>query len=161
MKKRNIILIFIGLLIAGLGIYAFSPLLYDTKVSESLKEIQMPMADATNLNQEAQDEIKTLKEGIFTGLKGHDAKGTVKILEIDGKKYLRLEDNFEVTNGPDLYVYLGKDGRYNPKAEIARLKGNVGGQNYEIPASVDLNDNNEVWIWCKAFSVEFARAILK
>ena len=71
-----------------------------------------------------------------------------------------IEDNFNVANGPDLYVGLGKDGEYKKGTEIARLKGNIGSQNYEVSADINLEDYNEVWIWCRAFSVGFAKASL-
>jgi hypothetical protein len=105
--------------------------------------------------------IDTLGQGDFIGIAGHNAKGTAKLIKTDGNYFVRLEDNFEVTNGPDLYVYLGKDNKYDSTTEIGRLKGNIGGQNYEIPEGIDSSQYTEVWIWCKAFSVEFAKAELK
>ena len=44
--------------------------------------------------------------------------------------------------------------------EIAPLKGNIGDQNYELPASVNLERFRAVTIWCKRFSVNFATAPL-
>ncbi|MDP2651294.1 MAG: DM13 domain-containing protein, partial [bacterium] len=43
---------------------------------------------------------------------------------------------------------------------VAKLKGNIGSQNYELPPEINLEDYNEVWIWCRAFSVGFAKAVL-
>ena len=40
------------------------------------------------------------------------------------------------------------------------LKGNIGGQNYEVPAGIDPLLYNEIWVWCRAFSVPFAKAVL-
>jgi len=45
--------------------------------------------------------------------------------------------------------------------EIARLKGNKGDQNYEIPADIDLSMHRTVCIWCNRFSVNFTSAPLK
>jgi len=133
--------------------YAFSPLLYDKQVSEDIAEINTP-------TKETETGIEIVGEGSFIGLEGHNAKGTTKLLKADEKYFVRLEDDFEVTNGPDLFVFLGKDGKYDPSAEVGRLKGNVGGQNYNIPDNIDIGKYNEVWIWCKAFSVDFAKAPL-
>ncbi len=94
--------------------------------------------------------------GSFEGLENHKASGKATVISINATDYIRLEDDFLVTNGPDLYVGLGKDGTYG--TEVARLKGNIGGQNYQIPKNLDLNQYNEVWIWCKAFSVPFGKA---
>jgi hypothetical protein len=44
--------------------------------------------------------------------------------------------------------------------ELGPLKGNIGDQNYELPASVDLERYRAVTIWCKRFSVNFATAPL-
>lgn len=94
--------------------------------------------------------------GTFEGLDNHNASGKATVISINATNYIRLEDDFAVTNGPDLYVGLGKNGTYG--TEVARLKGNIGGQNYQVPDTIDLNQYNEVWIWCKRFSVPFGKA---
>jgi hypothetical protein len=40
------------------------------------------------------------------------------------------------------------------------LKGNIGDQNYELPANADLAKYRAVTIWCKRFSVNFGTAPL-
>jgi hypothetical protein len=44
--------------------------------------------------------------------------------------------------------------------EVGALKGNIGDQNYELPANTDLNKYRAVTIWCKRFSVNFGTAPL-
>jgi hypothetical protein len=44
--------------------------------------------------------------------------------------------------------------------ELEPLKGDVGEQNYEIPADVDLTGYGSVVIYCKPFHVLFAVASL-
>jgi len=90
----------------------------------------------------------------------HKAVGIAKVINIaDGRTFLRLE-NLKITNGPDLYVYLsvGKDAL--DIVNLGRLKGNIGNQNYEIPAGTDLSKYNTALIWCKAFSTLFGSAKL-
>lgn len=90
----------------------------------------------------------------------HKAEGIAKVINLaDGRTFLRLE-NLKTTNGPDLYVYLsvGKDA--SDIVNLGRLKGNIGNQNYEIPAGTDLSKYNTVLIWCKAFSTLFGSAKL-
>lgn len=106
-----------------------------------------------------QPSIETVSAGQFTGQDQHNAGGTAKLLAIDGSYFIRFEDDFSVTNGPDLFVGFGKDGEYT--TQLAPLKGNVGSQNYEVPAGIDAAAFNEVWVWCRAFSVPFARAVLE
>lgn len=90
----------------------------------------------------------------------HKAEGVAKVITpIDGKTFLRLE-NLEATNGPDLYVYLSTGKDVSDIVNLGRLKGNIGNQNYEIPAGTDLAKYDTVLIWCKAFSTLFGSAKL-
>ncbi len=96
----------------------------------------------------------------------HRGNGRASIYHLkDGSQLLRLED-FTVTNGPDLRVLLA--GHPDPSTrgeldaqgyvELGRLKGNVGNQNYDVPASVDLVAQMSVVICCKPFHVVFSVA---
>lgn len=76
-----------------------------------------------------------------------------------GSDVLRLE-NFESTNGPDLYVYLDTDDKASDFVNLDTLKANNGNQNYDIPKDTDLTKYNNVLIWCKSFSVLFGSADL-
>jgi hypothetical protein len=98
----------------------------------------------------------------------HQTQGKAILVRIpDGRRFIRFED-FRVTNGPDLYVYLS--GHPSPRTatqlhegaafEVARLKGNIGSQNYELPADLDLSKFKSVAIYCKRFSVMFGSAQL-
>ena len=96
----------------------------------------------------------------------HQGSGTATIYELeDGSHLLRLED-FEVTNGPDLHVYLVPAA--NPTGddivdyvELGEgLKGNIGNQNYEIPADADPAGFGSVVIYCQPFHVIFSFANL-
>jgi hypothetical protein len=98
----------------------------------------------------------------------HETKGTATVFQLaDGKKTLRLTD-FATSNGPDVHVYLvatndAKDNDTVTKADvidIGTLKGNIGDQNYELPANADLVKFRAVTIWCKRFSVNFGTAPL-
>ncbi|HJU78050.1 MAG TPA: DM13 domain-containing protein [Nitrososphaeraceae archaeon] len=90
----------------------------------------------------------------------HKAEGIAKVIDLtDGRTFLRLE-NLKTTNGPDLYVYLSTGKDVSEIVDLGRLKGNIGNQNYEIPAGTDLSKFNTVLIWCKAFSTLFGSAQL-
>jgi RecA-family ATPase len=90
----------------------------------------------------------------------HMVEGVAKVIDLaDGRTFLRLE-NLKATNGPDLYVYLSADKDASDIVNLGRLKGNIGNQNYEIPAGTDLSKYNTVLIWCKAFSTLFGSAKL-
>ena len=90
----------------------------------------------------------------------HMASGQVKVLQIpDGTQILRFE-NLDVTNGPDLYVYLATDTTAKDFVSLGRLKGNMGNQNYLIPENTDFEKYNTVLIWCQAFSTLFGSSKL-
>ena len=110
---------------------------------------------------------KVLAKGEF-----HNAdkagKGTAAVYQLaNGKRVLRLSD-FRTDNGPDLYVRLiaaadAKDTASVAKkeyVELAKLKGNKGNQNYELPDKADLGKYRVVSIWCNRFTVNFAAAPL-
>jgi hypothetical protein len=144
------------LIVASLGAwYAFRPerLFINQKVNE-----QFPTASAAS-NQVASGQFHNA---------AHDTKGMATVFQLaDGKKTLRLT-NFETSNGPDVHVYLvaaqdAKDNDTVTKAgfvDLGSLKGNIGDQNYELPASADLAKYHAVTIWCKRFSVNFGTAPL-
>lgn len=135
--------------------YAFRPerLFINQTVNE-----QFPTASAAN------DKLASGK--FHSG--AHETKGTATVFQLaDGKKTLRLTD-FATSNGPDVHVYLvaaddAKDDDTVTKAgfiDVGSLKGNIGDQNYELPADTDLAKYRAVTIWCKRFSVNFGTAPL-
>lgn len=97
----------------------------------------------------------------------HETTGTVELLQTaDGARILRLVD-LATSNGPDVKVYLSAaepgsaDGAVEDEyVSLGALKGNVGSQNYEIPADVDLARYRSVVLWCDRFSVGFGSAPL-
>src|SRR3989344_8023400 len=123
MKKT---LIVIGVIIAlVIAYWLISPLFINKRVSE-----EFPMQDT----QAASEKILA---GSFVGFdKIHYGSGDVSVIKTDEGYIIRFEDNFDVANGPDLYVGFGKDGEYVKGSGIGRLKGNIGSQNYELPAGV-------------------------
>ncbi len=148
---KKLIIGIVVVLVLGFGYWTISPLFVDKRVSEEF-----------NLTAESEGVQPVLAlRGLFTGFDTvHTGTGNVSVIQVGEKYIIRLEENFAVANGPDLYVGLGKDGAYVKGTEVGKLKGNLGSQNYEVPAGVNLLDYNEVWIWCRAFSVGFAKAKL-
>ena len=74
--------------------------------------------------------------------------------------------SFEVDNGPDLRVYLvagaaRDESEVKDFKDLGALKGNRGDQQYKLPRGLDLDRYSTVVIWCRAFSVNFARAALR
>ena len=111
----------------------------------------------------------TIVSGAFTDIDDlHQGSGTATIYALeDGSRVLRFE-NFEVTNGPNLHVLLTPATDVSSRddldaagyVDLGPLKGNVGSQNYEIPADLDLADFGSVVIYCVPFHVVFSVATL-
>ena len=56
----------------------------------------------------------------------------------------------------------GAEGAFDDTfVNLGRLKGNVGDQNYEIPAGTDLGGLTTVVIWCDRFNSAFGAADLE
>lgn len=106
-----------------------------------------------------------LGRGSFEAL-AHPASGVATTIRRgSGGDVLTLTD-FEVSNGPDLRVYLvagpaRDESEVDDYRDLGELKGNRGDQQYELSSGVDLERYTTVVVWCRAFSVAFARAPLK
>lgn len=99
----------------------------------------------------------------------HDTAGAVSVYKLDdGSSVLRLSD-FHTSNGPDVHVYLTSAPKVKSNGDVTggkyldlgSLKGNIGNQNYAIPAGTDLKQFKSVSIWCARFHVNFGAAQLK
>ena len=160
--NRRTILIITAFVVVVAGWYLFRPerLFVNARVNEGLPEGLIANRSATALPA-------TLADGRFHD-GAHKTTGTATIHQLsDGKRVLRLT-NFETSNGPDVRVYLvaADDAIDNDTVtragfvELGSLKGNIGDQNYDLPADTDISKYRAVTIWCKRFSVNFGTAPL-
>lgn len=185
MKRRN--LITLGIIIAivitiPVGWYLLSPLWINVEVQEELPVAATPVvveatkAMETAMAEPIQNEMEepmpaadmtVLAQGDFYPI-AHASEGQATIYQLaDGSNILRLQE-FSVDNGPDLHVYLvpvdpvpDTVGSEIPGYfDLGKLKGNIGDQNYELPADLDLSQYKSVVIWCQPFRVPFSAAPL-
>jgi hypothetical protein len=127
-----------------------------------------------NVSEAAPAGLSSEPEALHTGkLEGkiHLTGGRATVYKTaDGKQYLRLSD-FTTSNGPDVHVLLARaedkaldaeivKGEFD-SVELGTLKGNQGDQNYDLPASVDLNKYQAVAIYCERFHAIFGVAKLE
>jgi len=174
MKKALIIVAVMAAL--GAAWYAFRPerLFVNQTVDEALPTSAMassaPAAPAMTDNDYAAanvSEPRELASGMFHS-GSHETAGSATIHALaDGRRILRLS-GFHTSNGPDVQVLLVAADDVTDNATVAKagfvmvgaLKGNVGDQNYELPAGVDLAKHRAVTIWCRRFGVNFGTAPL-
>lgn len=182
------LVVLFGVLALLVGWYLASPLVVNQTVEEQFPlsanaavpgdmtraQVEQEMAAATKTNKEMRETLPSdvgapilLLEGRFQGADSfHQGEGIAEVYRLaDGSRILRLED-FKVTNGPDLFVILTKHPNPKGKAdvrergyeEVAKLKGNIGSQNYPLPQDLDLAQYQAVVIYCKPFHVVFSVA---
>ena len=161
-----------GVVLAAGAWWAFRPelLFVDARVDEAFPaatgSVAAKSSGAASMPS-APAGAKVLSSGRFTGY-AHETDGTATVYEVDGKRVLRLSD-FRTSNGPDVKITLvaaadAKDDATVKNAgyvNIAPMKGNVGDQNYELPADLDLSKYRTVVIWCERFAVNFGAAPLR
>lgn len=116
------------------------------------------------LEEQSAIEPELVLTGEWRGI-DHAADGEVSVYRQSDRHVLRFEDSTDIQNGPDLKVWFLAASDYEggaPQAylDLGPIKGNVGGQNYELPAEFDPQVHRAVLIWCERFSVPFAVASL-
>lgn len=123
-----------------------------------IRTVSEEMDDSMQKDSSEQTSPKIVSTGNFKGLAGHNAKGIAKIIQGNDMTFLRFE-NFEVTNGPDLRVYITSGGDVKNGIHLEKLKGSRGDQNYVLN-DIDLGVYDTVVIYCQPFGVYFAEATL-
>lgn len=156
-----------GVAIIAVGWAAFRPelLFVDARADEALPSTAVV---TPGKSKPAVVAPAVLAEGKFHAV-AHEGEGAATIHRLDdGRRVLRFT-GFKTSNGPALKVYLvaaddAADNDTVTKAgfvDLGSLKGNLGDQNYEIPADVDLSKYRAATVWCARFKVNFATAPLK
>ncbi len=137
------------------------------------QQVEETMMKASEVDQSAAEAMPgdaaaaaILASGSFVDADSfHRGEGTATVYRVGQQVILRLE-NFKVTNGPALHVILTKHPAPRTRAEVqegyvevAKLKGNIGSQNYMLPAN--FGDFRAVVIYCKPFHVVFSTATIE
>ena len=190
-RNAFIVLAIIAIPIIAVAWWLLEPLFRDDVVSEDFpmsataempvgmtqseaEDIMQGMAKINMTQKEdmmgAMDEAAVLASGEFRdGDSFHKGSGDVALYKLAGGDHVLRFENLDVTNGPDLRVLLSPHADPMSKSELndagfellAKLKGNKGDQNYEIPADIDVESVNSVIIYCYPFKVIFSVAPLE
>ncbi|MEP5760455.1 MAG: DM13 domain-containing protein [Litoreibacter sp.] len=100
-------------------------------------------------------------KGSFTGASDHITTGGVQIVKTaDGGAVVILDSDFSLDGAPDPRVGFGKDGVFDGATDLGALEKISGLQIYVVPASVNTDDFNEIYIWCLKFGVPLGVAEL-
>ena len=177
-RKKAIWLSVAGVLlvVVVVGLLLFQPwlLFIDDEVSEAISQTAFPTEETSDPGAADEPRRVELVSAEFIDAEHGTSGRAVIYLRDDGSRYLRLE-GFETSNGPDVHVWITDqqsggdcegcsdswgiydDGDY---VKLGSLKGNIGDQNYEIPADADLSNMKSVVIWCDRFNVAFGTAAI-
>jgi len=116
-----------------------------------------PTIESSNVDQTATIQNVTAE---IIGTPGHPAEGIVRVLSSD-TSVVRFE-NYQGTNGPDLFVYLTNDvNDVSSGVNLGRSKSTSGSINYDVPNDVSVSDYRYVITWCERFGVLFDYAELR
>lgn len=155
-----------GVAVLLIGWWLISPIFLDEKVDEELPSTSLDTsveegeAEETTESPSSEDDGTATEFADLTGVfmdgeKNYETSGNIQTIRAEDGVYLRFED-FQTTNGPDLFVYLIQPGMETTEGiRLGALKGNTGNQNYLIPEDVDLTQYTTVVIWCRAFDATF------
>lgn len=99
--------------------------------------------------------------GSFIGASDHITTGGVTVTKnADGTATVVLDANFSLDGAPDPRVGFGTDGEFVALSDLGALQNLNGAQTYNVPASINVDDFNEVYIWCLKFGVPLGVAQL-
>jgi hypothetical protein len=145
------------------GAYLGRSTILDDEVNERVVRVSPPLAAGEAAASDRPRNL-LLARGGFEPV-AHAVTGTATAIRRAGGGNVLTLTGFEVDNGPDLRVYLvagpaRDESEVEDFEDLGALKGNKGDQQYDIPRGLDLGRYPTVVIWCRAFSVNFARAPL-
>lgn len=109
------------------------------------------------VEEEISNEAVLKYSGTFVPTSGINVQGDVKIYQLNNTYSLKLE-NFTISDGPDLKVYLSKANSPSEFVNLGNLNPNV---TYQIPQQVNLADYPFVLIHCQQYNHLFAIAELQ
>lgn len=100
------------------------------------------------------DGHSSVVSGTFTGASDHITTGGVQVVKTaDGGAVVILDTDFSLDGAPDPRVGFGNDGTYVEATDLGALQNLTGLQIYVVPPTVNVDDFNEVYIWCLQFGV--------
>ncbi|WP_164723283.1 DM13 domain-containing protein [Chryseobacterium aureum] len=115
-----------------------------------------------DLMEMASENSNLLYSGDFMkGPYGINFGGRAEVYEKAGIYTLSFDQNFSVSNGPDLYVYVSTEQQPNNFISLGKLKSINGEQIYTFPSKPDLDLYKYAVVHCQQYNHLFSYALLK
>lgn len=148
MKKKS--------LLATLAVAAVAVVVLAGCSAKSSKTTEQSSSSSSSSSAKTEMVAKTpAMTGTFSGMNDKNVSGTVTVA--DGK--LKLT-NFKTDEGPDLHIYLAKDGNVQTGIIKTKIDLKSSEQSFDIPEGTDLSKYNSVLIYCDKAHVTFGEAKL-
>lgn len=98
--------------------------------------------------------------GRFTGRSGHDTSGHASVFW-DGRNWVvSLASDFFFDGAPDPVIGFGNNGEFDTATILGPLESDTGAATFIVPASIDVGDYNQIYVWCELFAVPLGAADL-
>lgn len=95
-------------------------------------------------------------QGVFSPTSGINGSGIVKIY-LENNQYKLALENYSISSGPDLKVYLSKSNTPTDFVNLGNLNSTII---YSIPQNIDLKEYKYALIHCQQYNHLFAVAEL-
>lgn len=112
------------------------------------------------LSEMSASAAQLVQSGTFQNGPYGRVSGQGQVWKTAADQYEIVLDNFQTTNGPDLFVYLSKEPMPVNFIEAGKLKSTNGRQIYPISGTPDFTQYKYIVIHCKAFNHLFGFAPL-
>ena len=129
------------------------------QIQTTLQLLTLLFFTALSINSQANEWIE----------KKYAIKGSWEVVKRDGKSFITFDEKFKTKNGPDLKIFLSNlsidkvDGKNAVSSSVllSPLQSSKGAQEYEIPASLNIDDFSSLLIHCEKYSVLWGGGSLK
>lgn len=125
-------------------------------------------AQAERIAEVAAPEYVTISTGSLQGAAGKTAVGNITVEAKGDQVMITLEDNFNISNGPDLFVTLTTEDVTNKRSlnptkliKLDALANTAGKQVYTVSKADFEAYGDSLAIWCQAFNVLFGATELQ
>lgn len=129
------------------------------KIQTTLQLLTLVFFTVLSVNSQAEEWVE----------KKYEIKGSWDVVMRDGKTFITFDEKFKTKNGPDLKIFLSNlsmdqvNGKnvISSSVLVSPLKSSKGAQEYEIPASLNIDDFSSLLIHCEKYSVLWGGGSLK
>jgi hypothetical protein len=119
-------------------------------------------AASTAVLNETVDTTAVMPKGMGSFMNGPygSVSGKATVFSQNGTFTLQLE-NMNISNGPDLHVYISQEQQPVNFIDLGKLKSTMGNQVYSIPGMPDFNEYKYTLVHCQQYNHLFGSAILQ